>query len=109
MRKCIPLLTVLLLTAMSSQAWAQNSTEPPANRIGLFSAGDPNYPDMPTLTEGFPDIYARQIAYRKEAMALRDAILARQEDFNAPARQARAAHKSAMESLNASRSADTHY
>jgi hypothetical protein len=74
-----------------------------ANAGDIYHCGDPVDYNLPVETEGVCDIYSRQLAYRLEANKLREQIYARQENFQAPAVEARKRYKEAIKKLNEER------
>ena len=69
----------------------------------IYHCGEPVKSNLPVETEGVCDIYTRQLAYRIEANRLREQIYARQENFSAPAAEARKRYKEAIKKLNEER------
>ncbi|MBX2834414.1 MAG: hypothetical protein KTR28_05540 [Micavibrio sp.] len=68
---------------------------------GIYSAGEPESYNLPTQEVfGFPDIYQRQLNYRDHAIKLREQIKERQENFQAPALEARTKYEQDLKNLN---------
>jgi hypothetical protein len=88
------ILTVLFITFSLSTA---------AHAGEIYNCGTPETVTVSEETEGVCDIYTRQLAYRLEANDLRTQIHARQENFAAPAIEARERYKKALKKLNEER------
>jgi len=74
-----------------------------ANAGEIYHCGEPLDYNLPEETEGVCDIYSRQLAYRLEANKMRKQIYARQENFAAPAIEARKRYKEQIKKLNEER------
>ena len=69
----------------------------------IIDIGTPAEPELSTETEGFGDVFSRQLKYRESAIEFRNLVIERQQNFQAPAKEARQNYENAIESLNETR------
>ena len=97
MKFALPLTLAALLFA--APAFAANGD--------VQACGDTYKAKLDTDPENhFCDIYSRQFAYREEALKFKKMLKERQDNFDAPAAQARKTYQANMDALNASRTDD---
>jgi len=89
MRLILALSIILLSVPLHSHAFAGD----------VYDIGEPDAITLGTETEGYADIYTRQLKYRKSANEFREIISQRQKDFHAPAIETRTDYDAQLKEL----------
>ena len=100
------LMMLALIFGIVALIWAVTMVKM-VNAAEIDGAGDSTTYDMSTESNvNAVDIYTRQIAYRDEAIKLREQIFARSRDFAEPRSRLQAQYKQQLQELHESITAD---
>ena len=91
----------LIISFLLTGLWSMN-----ASAGEIYSCGAPREYNLPTETEGFCDFHQRRIAYREQALKLKEQLRERQESFAAPRLETLRLYNEELDALNEQRGSE---